>query len=57
MKSTCLVCFTVELNSETLYIFNILRNHEVLFFLDINQLQILQSECAWRGSKILRRGS
>lgn len=27
MKSTCLVCFTVELNSETLYIFNILRNH------------------------------
>lgn len=26
MKSTCLVCFTVELNSETLYIFNILRN-------------------------------
>lgn len=44
MKSICLVCFTVELNSETLYIFNILSKCERVVFLDMNRFQILK----WR---------
>lgn len=50
MKSICLVCFTVELNLETLYIFNILSNCERVVFLGMNEFQILQPERAWRGS-------
>lgn len=36
--------FTVELNSETLYVFKILSNWERVVFLDVNQFQILK----WR---------
>lgn len=50
MKSICLVCFTVELNSVTLYTFNILSNCERVVFLDMNQFQILQPTGTWRGS-------
>lgn len=50
MKSICLVCFTIEFNSETIYIFNILSNCERVVFLDTNQFQILQPRSAWRGS-------
>lgn len=35
-------CFTVELNSETLYVFKILSNCERVVFLDMNQFQILK---------------
>lgn len=42
MKSICLVCFTVELNSVTLYTFNILSNCGRVVFLDMNQFQILK---------------
>lgn len=50
MKSICLACFTVEFNSRTLYIFNILSNCERVVFLEMNQFQTLQPKCAWRGS-------
>lgn len=44
MKSICLACFTVEFNSRTLYIFNILSNCERVVFLEMNQFQTLKNK-------------
>lgn len=44
MKSVCLVCFTVEFNSQTLHIFNILRSCERVVFLEMNQFQSLKNK-------------